>query len=275
MVPFFKLAFSGALSMSAEIWSYEIATILAGLLGTVELNAHTITLTLATFIFYSFPFANGIAASIRVGQWMGDGNYLNAQRSSQVSFLLSLAVQFSLVSIVFPCRHDIGELFTSDQEVADTVSTLVPIMCVFMLGDSLQATVGGVMRGLGQQKLMLRLNILAYWVLALPIGSLLMFVGHAGLHGMWWAFVLAVFSSGTVGLMTLKYGMSWEKEAMKAAKRVTALPLTSTHTPRRIPPDNLVSDGSETYSFQFDSSLSTGGGGDEEESCADSVVFEA
>ena len=223
LVPFCKLALSGALSFSAEAWSFEIATILAGLIGTVQLDAHIITLSIATFLFLSFPFAIGVAASIRVGQWIGDGSPDNAQRSSFVSFLLSVTVQCVLIAILLPSRHWIGNLFSSDEQVSHLVTTLIPISCVFMLGDSVQATVGGIMRGLGRQRLVLFLNVLAFWILAIPVGSLLTFVGNAGVAGLWWGYVIGIYSAGIVGVTALKYRISWEKEALKAAKRVSTL----------------------------------------------------
>jgi Na+-driven multidrug efflux pump len=73
IMPFVKLAISGALSFACEAWSFEITTILAGLLGTISLDAHIITLSIATFIYLSFPFAVGLATSLRVGQLIGEG----------------------------------------------------------------------------------------------------------------------------------------------------------------------------------------------------------
>ena len=64
--PFLTLAFSGMFSLAAESWSFEVTTILAGLLGTIALDSHTITLNIVTFIYLSFPFAVGIATSIKV-----------------------------------------------------------------------------------------------------------------------------------------------------------------------------------------------------------------
>lgn len=66
--PFLTLAFSGMFSFAAEAWSFEVTTILAGLLGTIALDGHTITLNIATFIYLSFPFAVGIATSIKVSE---------------------------------------------------------------------------------------------------------------------------------------------------------------------------------------------------------------
>lgn len=151
--PFWKLAISGALSISAEAWSFEITTILAGLLGTVALDAHIITLTIATFIYLSFPFAVGIAASIRVGQLIGDQKAADAKRSAHTSYFLSCITQAVLIVILWPCRDILGSLFSSDEDVAHLVSQLIPISCIFMIGDATQATTGGVLRGLGRQKL--------------------------------------------------------------------------------------------------------------------------
>lgn len=219
--PFLQLAFSGALSMSAEAWSFEIATILAGLLGTVELDAHIITLSIATFIFLSFPFAIGIAASIRVGQWIGEGSPQNARRSSTVSFLLSGSVQMLLVIILLPCSELLGDLFSSDEEVAQLAAELIPLSCIFMMGDALQATNGGVLRGLGRQRLVFWLNILAFWILAIPVGSLLTFVGSSGVAGLWWGYVVGIYVAGIVGISVLRLRISWEEEARKASKRIS------------------------------------------------------
>ena len=220
---FLKLAFSGALSISAEAWSFEIATILAGLLGTIELGAHIITLSIATFLFLSFPFAIGIAASIRVGQWIGDGSPENAQRSANVSYVLSGSVQMFLIVIVLICNDWLGELFSSSADVAQLASELLPLSCIFMMGDAILATNGGILRGLGRQKLSFLLNILGFWILAIPVGSLLTFVGDAGVAGLWWGYVVGIYVAGTVGLLSVKYHISWTEEAKKAAERLSTV----------------------------------------------------
>eukprot|EP00934_Nitzschia_sp_Nitz4_P001654 Nitzschia sp. Nitz4//scaffold470_size5724//1936//3435//NITZ4_009208-RA/size5724-processed-gene-0.0-mRNA-1//-1//CDS//3329552685//1654//frame0 len=223
LTPFLKLAISGALSLTAEAWSFEITTILAGLIGTTQLNAHIITLSIATFLYLSFPFAIGIAASIRVGQWMGNESALNAKRSSVVSYMLALSTQGLLAVILLVARTPIGHWFSSDDEVADLVSDLIPLACVFMLGDATQATTGGVMRGLGKQKAVLGLNILAFWLLGIPGGALLTFVGNAGVAGLWWGFVLGVYCACLVGALLLTYFISWEKQSQKATNRIMSL----------------------------------------------------
>ncbi len=178
--PFLRLAISGSLSFAAEAWSFEVTTILAGLISTVALDGHIITLNIATFIYLSFPFAVGIAASIKVGQLIGEGKGSDARRSCIVAFAINFVLQMSLIAILWPCSRLLADTFTEDEEVADLVTYLIPLSCIFMLGDAFQANTGGVMRGLGRQKLVLLLNILGFWVLAIPFGAILTFATNIG-----------------------------------------------------------------------------------------------
>ncbi len=114
---------------------------------------------MATFVFLSFPFAVGIAASlVRVGQLIGDQKPIDANHSSHTSYFLSSIIQAVLIAVLLPCKDILGDLFSSDEEVSHQVSELIPISCIFMMGDAIQATTGGVLRGLGRQKLVLWLN---------------------------------------------------------------------------------------------------------------------
>lgn len=228
MKPFAKLALSGALSITAEAWCFEITTILSGLLGTVALDAHVIVLNMAAFLFLSFPFAIGIAASIRVGQLIGDQKAEDAQRSARASFLLSLVLQLVLFAIIVPFKDSLGRLFTNDEDVTNVVAEIIPIWCVFMIGDSIQAVTGGVLRGLGQQTLVLLLNVLGFWVLGVSIGAALAFATELGVFGLWWGLVIGIYSTTSIGILMLRYQIDWRKEAVKSMRRLSTL--TSRHT---------------------------------------------
>ena len=142
--PFWNLAISGALGFAAEAWSFEVTTILAGLLGTLALDAHIITLTFATFIYLSFPYAVRIAASIRVGQLIGDQRPQDAKRSAHTSYFLVGIIELVLIAIVLPCKDVLGKIFSSDEDVQKLVSQLIPISVIFMMGDSIQARIAVV-----------------------------------------------------------------------------------------------------------------------------------
>ncbi len=220
VVTFMKLAISSALSFTAEAWSFEITTILAGLLGTIPLDAHIITLSISTFIYLSFPFAIGIATSIKVGQLIGDKNVKDAQRSCIVSFLLTFCVQGLLIIILWPTSDLLGDLFSKDEDVSQLTSQLIPLSCIFMMGDAIQSNAGGALRGLGEQRLLLALNVIGFWLLAIPAGALLTFVAGVGVTGLWLGMTIGIYSSATLGFLLLRFYIDWERATVVAEERI-------------------------------------------------------
>lgn len=220
--PFWDLAISGALGFAAEAWSFEVTTILAGLLGTVALDAHIITLTISTFIYLSFPFAVGIAASIRVGQLIGDHRPQDAKRSAHTSYFLVGIIELVLIVTVLPCKDILGRAFSSDEDVQQLVSQLIPISVIFMMGDSIQSTNSGVFRGLGRQKMVFWLAVVGFWVLAVPIGAILTFVVELGVFGLWWGFVIGIYLTSLIGIWCLRR-VDWGHEAKRSMKRLSSV----------------------------------------------------
>jgi MATE family multidrug resistance protein len=220
VMTFMIMAIYSALSFMAEAWSFEITTIFAGLLGTLALDAHVITLTIATFIYLSFPSAIGLATSIRVGKLIGEGSAPDAKRSYIVSFCLSIVVQGTLVVVLISISDNVGKFFSSDESVSSLISNLLPLSCIFMLGDAIQANSRGAFRGLGKQKLLLILNIIGFLFLALPCGALLTFVANIGVRGLWLGMTIGIYSSSIMGVVLLNFVTNWQREAEIAKNRV-------------------------------------------------------
>lgn len=61
----------------------------------------------------------------------------------------------------------------------------MPLVASFQVADGLAGSCGGVLRGQGRQHLGAAFNIVAYYVLALPLGITLAFQWGYGLPGLW------------------------------------------------------------------------------------------
>jgi MATE family multidrug resistance protein len=61
----------------------------------------------------------------------------------------------------------------------------MPLVASFQVADGLAGSCGGVLRGQGRQHLGAFFNMLAYYVLALPLGVTLAFRANYGLQGLW------------------------------------------------------------------------------------------
>jgi MATE family multidrug resistance protein len=113
----------------------------------------------------------------------------------------------------------------------------MPLVASFQVADGLAGSCGGVLRGLGRQHLGAAFNILAYYVLALPLGITLAFRAGYGLQGLWigtcWNVyallcltdalaagqVFALFVVGTCEYAVVWLGTNWEHEVEKGIRR--------------------------------------------------------
>jgi MATE family multidrug resistance protein len=78
-----------------------------------------------------------------------------------------------------------GYLFSNDESVVHLVSKVMPLVASFQVADGLAGSCGGVLRGQGRQHLGAAFNLVAYYVLALPLGIALAFEWGYGLPGLW------------------------------------------------------------------------------------------
>uniref|UniRef100_A0A3Q3DI64 Solute carrier family 47 member 3 n=1 Tax=Hippocampus comes TaxID=109280 RepID=A0A3Q3DI64_HIPCM len=156
---FFYLALPSMVMMCAEWWTFEIAIFLAGLISEVELGAQSIIYEL-TNCAYMFPLGFSVAGCVRVGHTLGAGKSHLAKLSTKLTIFFSVC----LVVIIGSFRHHIASLFTSDD--------------VF-----LQVAGGGIIRGMGKQKVGALCTILGYYGVCLPVGVPLMFSAKLGIKG--------------------------------------------------------------------------------------------
>ena len=75
----------------------------------------------------------------------------------------------------------------------------MPLVASFQVADGLAGSCGGVLRGLGRQHLGAMFNLVAYYVLALPMGITLAFKAGYGLQGLW----IGAFACPSCGLCSL------------------------------------------------------------------------
>ena len=75
--------------------------------------------------------------------------------------------------------------FTSDKRVIDIGTRLLAIAAAFQLFDGTQAVATGVLRGLGETRMPMIVNVIGHWVFGLPVGYALCFVFGWGVTGLW------------------------------------------------------------------------------------------
>jgi MATE family multidrug resistance protein len=79
--------------------------------------------------------------------------------------------------------------YTSVEGVVALAAALIPIAGYFQIFDGLQVVSAGVLRGAGDTRAPLVVNILGFWFIGLPTSLLLGFRLGFGPQGLWWGFV--------------------------------------------------------------------------------------
>ena len=149
---------------------------------------------------YMVPLGVNAAAAVLVGHAIGRGDFDGARR--EASAALACGVGFmalsALVLLSFP--HTLAGIFSSDAGVVAIAAVLIPIAGVFQIFDGVQGVSSGILRGAGDTRVPMLINLLGYVVIGLPLGTWLCLGAGYGAQGMWWALVVALAAAaGALG----------------------------------------------------------------------------
>lgn len=170
--------------MFFEVGAFSFAAVMIGWLGANQLAAHQIAISMASV---TFMIVLGIssAATIRVGNFLGQKNLEHVRKAIYASILLgvSLMAFFGLTFIIF--NKELPTLFITNRKVIEYSSTLLIIAAFFQIFDGTQAVSLGVLRGLIDVKIPMYLAFISYWIISIPLSYLLGFVFNFGVSGVW------------------------------------------------------------------------------------------
>ncbi|MBN1406195.1 MAG: MATE family efflux transporter [Calditrichaceae bacterium] len=167
-----------------EVGAFSFSAIMIGWLGSTQLAAHQIALSLASA---SFMVILGISAAgtIRVGHTYGRKNIQDVRKAGFLTTLFAASVMaFSgIIFILF--RDKLPLIFTTDPDVIKTAATLIIVAALFQISDGAQAAGLGILRGITDVRIPMIITFIAYWIIALPIGYLLGFTFKMEVVGIW------------------------------------------------------------------------------------------
>lgn len=184
MVALARLGFPIGGTLAAEVGCFSMATFLMGEVGPLALAGHQIALNISSIAFM-VPLALGSAAAVRTGQARGRGDAHATWLAARVA--LAAALAYSLLSAA--ALGFGGRIFVSwygtTAEIATAATAFLHIAAWFQLGDVAQAVASGALRGLGDTKVPLRLTLVGYWLIAVPVGAWLCFRTPLSGTGLW------------------------------------------------------------------------------------------
>lgn len=195
IVRLLRLGLPAASQQLFEIGGFALATFLIGELGPVQLAGHQIALNVASFTFM-VPLGIGSAAAIRVGQAIGARDIRGASHAGWIAILYGEGFMFCSGCCLFLFRHGIARMYTPEADVISAGAALLMVAAVFQLFDGMQVVATGALRGTGNTRTAMLANLIAYWVIGLPLGAWLCFKLKLGAVGMWMGLCLSLMIIG-------------------------------------------------------------------------------
>ena len=199
------LGVPAASQLGAEVGVFALATTMSGMLDPISSAAHQIALEMAGLAFM-IPLGLGSAGAVRVGHAVGAGERARAAAAGWTTIALGTGFMMlsGLTFLLIP--NVIIGMFTKNQDVLRVGTSLLALASVFQLFDGIQGVTTGTLRGLGNTRVPMKVNLIAHWLLGLPTSYVLCFIVGWGVYGLWVGLSMGLIVTGIILLRV------WQQE---------------------------------------------------------------
>lgn len=174
-----------------EISAFGAALLLMGLFGTVPLAAHNLAIQVAT-LTYMVPLGTAAAAAVLVGHAIGRRDMDGARREASAALACGVGFMATCAALIMLFPGPLAAVFTSDPEVLALAAQLLPIAAAFQVFDGIQGVSSGILRGAGDTRVPMLLNLFGFAAVGIPAAAWLAFGLGLGPVGVWWGLVLCL-----------------------------------------------------------------------------------
>lgn len=188
----FSLALNGTTMLLSEFIAFEVLTLTAARFGTTALAAQSIASTMATLAF-QVPFGVSVALSTRMANRVGLQDLASAKKLVKVTYVLGGVVGAIDTLILAGFSKVIAKSFSPDKDVVALGGKVVMILGVNQLYDCPNVIFAGCLRGQGRQAVGSRLNLIIYYLIALPLALTLAIKFDLKIFGLWAGLGVGIF----------------------------------------------------------------------------------
>jgi MATE family multidrug resistance protein len=182
-----------------EFGVFGAAGIFMGWMGTIAMASHQVALNLAALTFM-VPVGVAQAASVLVGQAVGKEDPPAARRAAGAGLLVGAGFMSITAALFLTLPGPLARIYSADAPVVAAAAVLLPIAGIFQIFDGLQVVAAGVLRGVGDTRVPMLINLLGFWVVGLPVSAVLGFGLDVGPQGVWWGLAIGI---GVVAVLLL------------------------------------------------------------------------
>ena len=198
-----RLGFPIGLAIFFEVSLFSTAAIVLSPLGETLVAAHQIAMSVTSQLFM-IPMSLAIALTIRVGTYYGEKNWLAMHKVQYLGLATGTVFAFATMALIWFFRPEIVSIYTSDYEVTQVALYLLLFAMAYQLMDAWQVSAAGCLRGMQDTKGPMWITMIAYWVIAFPVGIYLARFTQMQAAGVWVGLIVGL-SVACILLLTRLY----------------------------------------------------------------------
>ncbi len=203
-----KLGLPVAFSMLCEVGLFCSTALMLAPLGTVQVAAHQVAISVSSLVFM-VPLSIGTAVSIRVAHNLGSRNLEAVRTATRTGYTLGLMFAALSASIIYFGRYPIAGFYTSDPKIVSIAVILLTFCAIYQFSDACHIMGSSILRGHKDTMSIMIITVIAFWVIAVPIGYMLartdLLVPHMGAPGFWIGAIIGLTLSAVFMGLRVRY----------------------------------------------------------------------
>lgn len=215
---YLKVAIPSAMLMCAEWWGFEICSIIAIWIGSLDYTVH-ILLSSLYLVIYSACIGFGVSASIIIGRSIVHDNIDVVKQYSKIILIYALIVISCILIILMLFRNYVLYLFIDQEDVIEKGKEIILILGLVNLFDLMQTVLSSICRGLGKQLIASLIVFINFYItqnaMAIFFGKVL----EWGVKGIWFgSFISCIICTLSYSLVI--YFFDLKKIQTECIKRI-------------------------------------------------------
>lgn len=167
-----KLGIPIGFALFTEVMLFSASSLILSPLGAQVVASHQVALQTSS-LFFMIPLSLSIATTILVGQTLGKRQITEAKDLTFHAILTCVLIACFIALVILLMREQIPPLFTADPTSIAIASSLLVFAAVYQIPDAVQAVCNGILRAYKYTKPILGITFLCYWLIGMPLGTLL------------------------------------------------------------------------------------------------------
>jgi MATE family multidrug resistance protein len=203
-----------ALGTGGEVFFFSSIALFVVPFGTVPVASHQIVINFSSLI-YMIPLGFSVALCIRCASLRGSNQNTDARFSAFTGVKMATAIACVTAVLTIALRHPVAAVYTPDKEVQTLVAQLLFLCAFYQITDAIQVASWGGLRGFGDMKIPMVMQLISYWVVGFPCGYFLAHEYDLGIFGFWTGILIGLTCASLLLFLrlrslTAKYKLSTE-----------------------------------------------------------------